>query len=55
VGGGLAGFIGVLVFAATRPRPPMAPLDLHPMAIIFIVSGVAGFAVGTFARWYYLD
>jgi hypothetical protein len=47
-GCGLAGFVGVLVFVV-NPRRPGAPGDLHQIAMIFIVVGVAGFAVGTFA------
>jgi hypothetical protein len=35
--------------------PPGAPLNLHQMAIIFILIGVPLIGVGTFARWYYLD
>jgi hypothetical protein len=55
VGGGLAVFIGVLQLLFFPSVPPGAPLNLHQMAIIFILIGVLLIAVGTFARWYYLD
>jgi hypothetical protein len=48
-GRGLVGFIGVLWFAVKPPAPPEAPVDLHPMAMILVVIGVARFAIGTFA------
>jgi hypothetical protein len=55
IGGGLAVFLGVLLLVATPPAPPGAPVDVHQMAIISIVVGVFLIAVGTLARWYYLD
>jgi hypothetical protein len=54
VGGGLAAFIGVLLLLFTPSVPPGAPLELHKMALTFIVIGVVAVAVGTLARWYYL-
>jgi hypothetical protein len=55
VGGGLATFLGVLLFLATPAAPPGAPVNVHQMAALFIVIGIFGFADGTLARWYYLD
>jgi hypothetical protein len=55
IGGGLAVFIGLLLLLFTPSAPPGAPLDLHRMAIAFIVVGVLLAAIGTLARWYYLD
>jgi hypothetical protein len=55
IGGGLAVFLGVLLFLATPPAPPGAPVDIHKMAMLFIAVGIFGIAVGTFARWYFLD
>ncbi len=55
VGGGLAAFIGVLLLLFTPSVPPGAPLELHKMALTFIVIGVVAVAAGTFGtRWYYL-
>ena len=55
IGGGLGAFLGMLLLVATPPAPPGAPMDVHQMAMAFIVVGVFLAAVGTFARWYYLD
>jgi uncharacterized membrane protein YczE len=55
VGGGLAVFIGVLLLLFFPSVPLGAPLNLHQMAIIFILIGASLIAVGTFARLYYLD
>ena len=55
VGGGLAAFIGVLLLLFTPAAPPGTPVDLHKLAMAFLVVGVLGVAVGTWARWYYLD
>jgi hypothetical protein len=55
IGGGLGIFLGMLLLVATPPAPPGAPMDIHQMAMVFIVVGVFLAAVGTFARWYYLD
>jgi hypothetical protein len=54
VGGGIAAFIGLLLHVATPPAPPGAVVNVHQMAMIFIVVGVLLAAVGTLARWYYL-
>lgn len=55
VGGGLVVFIGVLLLLFLPPAPPGIPLDLHPMAKLFIAIGVLLVAAGTFARWYFLE
>ena len=55
VGGALAAFIGVLLLLATPAAPPGAPIDVHKIGMVFIAIGAFGVAVGTFARWYYLD
>jgi hypothetical protein len=55
IGGGLAAFLGVLLLVATPPAPLGAPVDVHQMALVFIVVGVFLVAVGTFVRWYYVD
>ena len=54
LGGSLAAFIGVFLVLVTHssPRPPV---NIRQMAMIFIVIGIFLLAVGTFARWYYLD
>lgn len=53
VGGALAAFIGLLLFFAAGHAPP-GLVDLHKLALLFIVVGILGLAAGTFARWYYL-
>ena len=53
VGGALAAFIGLLLFLAAGQTAP-GLVDLHKLALLFIVVGILGLAVGTFARWYYL-
>lgn len=55
VGGGLAAFIGLLLLVFTPAAPPGAPVDVHKMAMAFIAIGLFLVAVGTWARWYYLD
>jgi hypothetical protein len=55
VGGALAAFVGVLLLLAAPAAPPGAPIDVHKMAMVFIAIGSFAAAVGTFARWYYLD
>ncbi len=54
VGGGLAMFIGLLLLFFLPPTPPGIPIDLHPMAWLFIAIGAFLVAAGTFARWYFL-
>ena len=54
VGGGLAVFIGILLLVFVPPAPHGMP-DLHRMATVFIAIGTFLIAVGTFARWYFLD
>ena len=54
VAGGIAVFIGVLLLTFV-PSVPHARPDIHQMAWIFIVIGIALIAVGTFSRWYFLD
>ena len=54
VGGGIAAFIGLLLLLATPPTPP-AVVNVHQVAMVFIVLGVFQIAIGTLARWYYLN
>jgi hypothetical protein len=55
VGGGLAIFLGVLLFVGTPPAVPGAAINVRQMDLVFIVIGGLGVAGGTFVRWYYLD
>jgi len=55
VGGGLAAFVGILLLVVTPSAPPGAPVRIQQMAETFIAIGVALAAVGTFARWYYMN
>ena len=52
VGGGVAVFLGVLLLVAAGPGAG-GPVDLHKMAVLFVVIGAVLFLAGTFARWYY--
>jgi hypothetical protein len=52
--GGLALFLGVLLLVSLPPTPPGIPIDLRPIAEIFIAIGALLLAAGTFARWYFL-
>jgi len=55
VGGGLAIFLGVLLFVGTPPTASGAAINVRQMALVFIVIGGLGVAAGALARWYYLD
>jgi hypothetical protein len=50
VGGGLAIFIGVLLLVFLPPAAANAPINLHPMARLFIEIGSFLLVVGTLAR-----
>jgi hypothetical protein len=52
--GGLAVFMGVLLLISLPPTPPGIPIDLRPIAEIFIAIGAFLIVAGTFARWYFL-
>jgi hypothetical protein len=54
VAGALVIFIGALLFLFTAPAEPGAVVDLHKLAVLFLVIGAFLFAFGTLARWYYL-
>jgi hypothetical protein len=55
VGGGLAVFIGALLFAFFPAAPSGTVPDLHQMAKLFIGFGGFLLAAGTLARWFFLD
>lgn len=55
VGGGIAVFLGILLLVFLPPQPHGSPLNPHQLAIVLIVIGVLLLAVGTLARWFYLD
>ena len=55
VGGGLAIFLGVVLFVGTPPAAPGAPINVHQMALVSIVIGGLGVAAGTLPRWCYFD
>ena len=48
----MAVFLGVLLLVAAGPGAG-GPVDLHKMAVLFVVIGAVLFLAGTFARWYY--
>jgi hypothetical protein len=55
VGGLLAVFIGVLLLFFGPGQAPGLPLNLHQMARLFIIIGASLVALGTIARWLFLD
>jgi hypothetical protein len=55
VGGILAVFLGVLLLVFGPGPSPGSPLNLLQMARIFIVIGASLVAVGTIARWLFLE
>jgi hypothetical protein len=52
--GGLAMFLGVLLLISLPRTSPGIPIDLRPIAEIFIAIGAFLIAAGTLARWYFL-
>jgi hypothetical protein len=55
VGGGVAMFVGMLLFVFFPNVPPDASINLHQMAQLFIVLGGFAFGFGTLVRAYGLD
>jgi len=55
VGGGLAGFIGILLFVFYPDVPSDAAINLHQMAILFICIGAFLLLIGTVARMFLED
>jgi hypothetical protein len=55
VGGGLAIFIGVVLFVFYPHVAADAPINLHQMAGLFIGIGILLLAIGTLARMFFLD
>jgi len=53
MGGAIALFLGVLLFATAAPVTNIG-IDVHRLAEGFITIGVFLLLVGTVARWYYL-
>jgi len=54
VGGILAAFVGVLLLLATPPARKGDPINPHHLAALFLIIGIALFAMGTLLRWFYL-
>jgi hypothetical protein len=55
VGGGIAMFLGMLLFVFFPNVPPDAAINLHQMAQLFIVLGGFAFGFGTLVRAFGLD
>lgn len=55
VGGGLAIFIGILLFVFYPNVPADAPINLHQMAMLFIGIGAFALVIGTVARIFFME
>jgi len=55
VGGGIAIFVGALLFVFFPNVPPDAAINLHQMAHLFIGLGGFAFGFGTLVRVFGLD
>jgi hypothetical protein len=55
VGGGLAVFIGLVLFAFYPNIPADAAVNLHQMAGLFIGVGLLALAAGTIARIFFAE
>jgi hypothetical protein len=51
VWGVLTLLVGALLLWVLPPAPPEMPIDLHPMAKVFLGLGAAQVVLGTLFRW----